>query len=93
MSYEPTIIIHQLDLKKAEQKILEHQYGKFRKKPRTDSAKAKQLAWDKLESILNDDPFIIRGVRMLMIYVEFTSNNKAFRQLLSNLEIEFAIVD
>lgn len=93
MSYEPTVILHKPDLDKKSDEILNHQYGRFRKKARRDAAIAKQEAWDKLESILHDQPFKIKGVPMLMVNVEFTLKNKAFRKLLDDLDIEYATID
>lgn len=92
MSYEPTVILHKPDLDKKADEILSHQYGRFRKKARTDAAIAKQEAWDKLESILMVEPFKIKGVQMILVNVELTGRNKAFRKLLDDLDIEYATI-
>lgn len=93
MSYEPTIIIYKPDLDKKQGEILHHQYGKFRKKARTDTAISKQAAWDTLESIIHTPPFKIKGVPMIQVKVELTGRNKAFRKLLDDLDIEYATID
>lgn len=93
MSYEPDIIIYKPDLDKKQDEILQHQYGKFRKKARSDAAVSKQAAWDTLESILHNQPFKIKGVPMLQVKVELTGRNKAFRKLLDDLDIEYATID
>ena len=61
MSYEPDIIIYKPDLDKKQDEILQHQYGKFRKKARSDAAVSKQAAWDTLESILHNQQGINLG--------------------------------
>ncbi len=92
MSYEPTIIIYKPDLDKRANEILLHQYGKKRI-AKSEKAIAKQEAYDKLESILVNKPFALKGVKMLMVDIEFTSINKAFRQLLTDLHIEYIEVN
>lgn len=72
MSYEPDIVIYKPDLDKKNDEILSHQYGKFRKKPKTDAARYKQQAWDKLESVLMNQPFKIKGVPMIWVSVELS---------------------
>lgn len=93
MSYDPLIVIYKADLDKKADDILSHQYGQYRKKPKTDAAKEKQEAWDKLESILQDRPFKIKNVAMILVKVELTTKNKVFRKLLDDLEIEYTTID
>ncbi len=90
MGFEPTIIVYKPDLLDNKKFIEDWKYKK-RPSTLTQSFLNKQNAYSTLEDVLNMGGFKIQGHEMILFTPEGTRHNEAVRNLLRELNIEFAI--
>jgi hypothetical protein len=96
MSFEPTIFIRKSDLEKNRDTI---EYGqveyirkkKFKGKKKTEEEDLIEQSFKHLEWALNSSTIKFPEIELVVVYVEFTSRNAAFRELLDDLKIEYQI--
>lgn len=82
MSFEPHIIVEQIDLQNKRDKILEDSFS--------NNEKLAEVATF-LNTILNSEPIILKNMRLYIFQPEFTSFNSKVRKYLYDAKIEFTI--
>ena len=82
MSYEPTLIIRKADLEKHRSTITEGAFKNIRNLK-------KQAAYSEAYKALNATPIVFTEISIVLITPEFTDHNKAVRDLLNELKIEY----
>lgn len=90
MSYEPTLIISRDDLRRAAAVIEQVEDKPAKKKPSATVLKMRE-ANHALYCALPLEGFKIKDIWLIIIKPEGTLHNAAVREMLSNLDIDYAI--
>lgn len=92
MSYEPTLIIVKEDLHKQAGVIEEGSWQEISKRA-PEKIQRRKAAFKELEDYLSQEGHKIREITLIMVNAEGSIHNRTVRELLHELDIEFAAYD